>query len=227
MIDQYYNEDKPFFTVSPAPFSSSLLKVDEVQTYTDAVFEMTLSITVPLLPLDYIEVRPPIEMDLPFSNDQRVLVSAEAPMSPSLTRSVIIKDKVGRGFVIRITGFVSKTSRYIDGTSDLKFKLEQLRSPLSTKTSSSFKVYTKDDEGRIMNYIDSDLSATMLKGKTISDIKVTSSSYRVGDLAGHTLTFKTVVPLVSTDSFLIMYPEETFPPVRAPKCDGGDLLDKK
>ena len=57
-----------------------------------------------------------------------------------------------------------------------------------------------------MNYIDTDLSTTMIRGKAISGIKVTTSSDRVGDLAAHTLTFKTVVPLVTTDSFLIRYP---------------------
>ena len=77
-----------------------------------------------------------------------------------------------------------------------------------------------------MNYIDTDLSTTMIRGKAITDIKVTTSSYRVGDVADHTLTFKTVVPLVLTDSFLIMYPKETSPPIRAPKCEGEESLDK-
>ena len=77
-----------------------------------------------------------------------------------------------------------------------------------------------------MNFIDKDLSTTMLKGKAIREIEVTTSSYRVGDQAGHTFTFKTVVPLVPTDKFLIMYPPETSPPINSPECYGADALSK-
>ena len=240
VIDYLFNEEKTLFTLVPSPFGSSLLEVNEIQTYTDAVFDFTLSITVPMLPFDYMDVRPPPEVDFPFSNSGRVLISAEAPMSVSLTRHEVIKDANGSGFVIRIKDFVPRfstrptpgspiaQSRYgIGAPADLKFKIEQLRTPLSTKTSSSFKVYTKDKEGRVMNYIDTDLSTTMIRGKAITDIEVTTSSYRVGDLAAHTLTFKTVVPLALTDSFLIMYPKETSPPIRAPKCEGGKSLGKR
>ena len=69
-----YNDWKVLFTVVPSPFSASLLKVDEVETYTDGVFEFTLSITVPLFYNDYIEVIPPPEVDLPFSNSGKPLV---------------------------------------------------------------------------------------------------------------------------------------------------------
>jgi len=46
----------------------------------------------------------------------------------------------------------------------------------------------------------------MIRGKEMKDIVVTSSSYRVGDVAAHTFTLTTVVPLVDTDQFLVTYP---------------------
>jgi hypothetical protein len=39
----------------------------------------------------------------------------------------------------------------------------------------------------------------MLRGKTIEGIKVTSSSYVVGQIAEHTFTFNTPVPLFPTN----------------------------
>jgi len=117
-----------------------------------------------MYPFDYMEVRPPPEVDLPLSGN-KVLISAEAPMSFSGTRNEVIMDEDGSGFLIKIMKFVSRSSRAINAPADLKFRIEELRTPLSTKTSSSFKVYTKDQEGRVMNYIDTDFSTTMIRGK--------------------------------------------------------------
>ena len=103
-----FNEEKTLFTVVPSPFSASQLEVDQKQTYTDAVFSFTLSITVPLYPGDYMDLRPPPEVDLPFSLNGRVLISAETPMSVINTRHEVIQDDDGSGFVIRIKNFVSR-----------------------------------------------------------------------------------------------------------------------
>ena len=58
----------------PSPFSASVLKVDEIETYTDGVFDFTLSITVPLFNGDDIEVIPPPEVDFPSSGDGKMYV---------------------------------------------------------------------------------------------------------------------------------------------------------
>ena len=70
----------------------------------------------------------------------------------------------------------------------------------------SFKVYIKDKNGYLINYIETDMRATMLKGKFIKDSRVSSSSVRVGDTASHTVSFKSVVPLETSDMLYIMYP---------------------
>jgi hypothetical protein len=52
---------------------------------------------------------------------------------------------------------------------------------------------------RIINYVETDLFVTMLYGKEIDTVKVTSDSYVVGAIASHTFTFLTPIPLVATD----------------------------
>ena len=54
------------------------------------------------------DLRPPPEVDLPFSLNGRVLISAETPMSVINTRHEVIQDDDGSGFVIRIKNFVSR-----------------------------------------------------------------------------------------------------------------------
>ena len=55
---------------------------------------------------------------------------------------------------------------------------------------------------------------TMLKGKAIETIELTSSSYTVGETAGHTFTFTSNIPMELTDTLMIVYPPETFPPLK-------------
>lgn len=76
-----------------------------------------------------------------------------------------------------------------------------------------------------MNFIESDLFVTMLRGKTITGIKVTSSSYVVGQIAEHTFTFDTPIPLYPENQLMVMYPPETSPPIQSNKCYGGDAID--
>ena len=125
-------------------------------------------------------------------------------MSTSLAKSKWENGQSGT-YKIIATDFVEKDQTIELGT-DLKFSIEQLRTPLTTKTSDSFKLYVKDKNGYIVNYIDTDMRATMLKGKYIEAAKVSSSSPRVGDIADHTVSFDSVVPLEASDQLLIIYP---------------------
>lgn len=70
IIDTYYNGDdgKSFMTIKPMPFSASLLTLEEKETYTDAVFSFQFSTTVFMQGRDYIELIPPVEVDLPIGN---------------------------------------------------------------------------------------------------------------------------------------------------------------
>lgn len=63
-------------------------------------------------------------------------------------------------------------------------------------TSSSFKIYTKDLQDRTVNFVETDLDVTMLRGKAIETLKVTTSSYVVGNVAAHIFTFDTPIPLL-------------------------------
>ena len=67
----------------------------------------------------------------------------------------------------------------------------------------------------------------MLLGKFITAATVSSSSPRVGDRADHTVSFDAVVPLETSDQLLVIYPKQTFPPLRTPKCWGSASLDPR
>ena len=101
--------------------------------------------------------------------------------------------------VIKVVGIIGRTK---DGRTTLEpgekvsFKLQNLRTPTTTVTSSSFKVYTKDGEDRIVNFVETDLDVTMLRGIAIDTMEITSSSQVVGNIAAHTFTFDTPIPLL-------------------------------
>ena len=86
-------------------------------------------------------------------------------------------------------------------------------SGISTKTSRSFKLSTKDAKQRLVNFIESDLFVTMSEGKTLSDFRVSSLNYTTGATTSHLIEFSTVTPVRDTDQILIVFPEETSPPI--------------
>ena len=148
-------------------------------------------------------------------------MDVEAPMSTSLYKSDWTDN--GRTIIIKITDFVAAGGK-IEKDSDLKFSVSRLRTPLTTKSSESFKLYIKDKDGYLINYIITDMRATMLLGKFMKTVGVSSSSPRVGDRAGHTVYFDTVVPLEASDQLVVIYPPETFPPLKDPRCEGSEML---
>lgn len=81
----------------------------------------------------------------------------------------------------------------------LRFEITGIRTPLTTKSSDSFKIYTRDKEGRRVNYIERDLFITMQEGKQFKNFNVTSDSYVVGNVTNHIFQFISPVPLDKTD----------------------------
>jgi hypothetical protein len=79
-------------------------------------------------------------------------------------------------------------------------------------STSTFKVYTRDRDLRIINFIDSDFYITMKRGKNIEDASISSVSTIVGDITGFTFDFLNPVPLKPTDQIRVMYPDEVLPP---------------
>jgi len=142
-------------------------------------------------------------------------------MNDSLYKSVWTDN--GRTITITITDFIAEGDE-IEKDSDLKFSVSKLRTPLTTKSSESFKLYIKDKDGQLISYIITDMRATMQKGKYMKTVGVSSSSPRVGDIAGHTVYFDTVVPLETSDQLVVIYPPETFPPLKDPRCEGSEML---
>ena len=67
--------------------------------------------------------------------------------------------------------------------------------PVSSQTSSTFKFYSMDSAGNIIDKIESDLTVTMLTGRLITSMSASSASLVVGATTTHTLQFTTPVPL--------------------------------
>lgn len=77
---------------------------------------------------------------------------------------------------LSIYNFISADMEEIDVGETLNFTLDSLVTPLSTVTTSSFKVYTRDYKGRLVNYMETDLYLTVKKGKFIFDIRASSAN---------------------------------------------------
>jgi hypothetical protein len=98
--------------------------------------------------------------------------------------------------VLRVSNFISAT---VAASELIELELQYLITPRITVSSSSFKIYTRDSELRMINYVETDLFVTMIYGKMIENVRVKSDSAVVGAIASHTFTFNTPMPLVATD----------------------------
>ena len=55
----------------------------------------------------------------------------------------------------------------------------------------------EDDQVMTMdNFVETDMDVTMLRGIAIETLEITASSYVVGNIAAHTFTFDTPIPLL-------------------------------
>ena len=133
-------------------------------------------------------------------------------MDTTHTKCSVTKDNVGN-IVVKVTDFISQKTALLSPKDQVVFELQNLVTPKTTVSTRSFKVYTKDKDDYLVNYIESDIFVTMFKGKSIPTMQLTSSSYIVGEVASHTLNFVTSIQLTSSDQIIVMYPPETFPPM--------------
>lgn len=209
-VDLFIVDPAPFYRHSvrtlAAPKASAAVQ-DE--TYTDSAFEFSLTFANILLAGGYIDMTLPPEVRLPSSGP------AVAKGTPQLT---------GTGFAatssklpashqvhpngtvtVRVTDIVKAGSSKLGKGASIKFALSWLRTPLTTESSGSFKIFTKDSKGRIVNYVITDLLITMLKGKHIPSLEVRASNYIVGATAAHSFSFATPVPLAQADRITVVY----------------------
>jgi len=235
VIDYYESTTRIFFEVVPAPFQAHSLTVDSQETYTDAIFTFVLRLSVNHTTGDYLEVVAPPEVAQPTGGVERV--TTRSPMrattlscEPGAGEEMgdlscqVIPDAASGQFTVRISDWLDASGDELLKGADLDFSIEQLRTPLTTRSSASFEVYTKDIQGYQINYLSTDMCATMTDGKAIQDAEVSSSSSVVGAIASHTIRFTSVVPITSTDTLMVLYPATTFPPLRDPDCTGGESL---
>ena len=88
-----------------------------------------------------------------------------------------------------------------------------LFTPLSMKTSDSFKVIITDSQGHEINYVLTALSLTMKQGKDIGENYVSVSSDIVGAFASHDIIFYSPTPLYKDFLIIVNIPEQFRPPM--------------
>ncbi len=100
------------------------------------------------------------------------------------------------------------------GKQFLEFSIKEgLYTPLSMKTSDTFKVNITDAEGRQINYVVSALSLTMKQGKDVGPLTVAVSDLVVGNEATQTVSFETPAPLYNGFLIIVNIPEECRAPM--------------
>lgn len=210
-IDYFDNEKmekRTLFEAVKAPFFGTQVSVDTDRTYTDATFTFKLTLGNPMLPTaSYIEIILPKEVAVSEESlKSGLVVTSVRNVGAGATASAptTLPDKSTSIKVSNI--FAASSSAFAAGVT-LEFSLSKLRTPLTTKSSESFRVYSRDAADRIINFVETDLLVTMPKGKLLDGLTVTSSSYVVGKIAEHSIQFTSPVPISSTDSIFVMYPD--------------------
>ena len=87
--------------------------------------------------------------------------------------------------------------------------------PISVKSSETFRVRITDSNLYEINYVEEALPVTMRRGQDVGPIELTVGSEVVGEQTTHNVTFTTPVPL--EDGFIIYFfmPEECDPPMES------------
>lgn len=223
------------FRVDPAPFFQQLINViapDDAKlasTYSDSVFEFRLTLANIVLRGGYIEIALPPEVQLPpvdpgsGQSAPKLIGKGVVGLKSELQVSIVSNNKE-TGTVLRVSDLFKDGVGRLGKSTTIKFTVALLRTPLTTESTSSFKILTKDAAARIVNFVLSDLRVTMLRGKHIPTLAVKASNYVVGASASHTFSFATPVPLERTDQIMIVYNLESSLPIRGSRCEGGEAL---
>jgi len=102
----------------------------------------------------------------------------------------------------------------LDALEEFSFKISKgLLTPISTQTSSTFKLELTDSEGYKINYIEKALTITMRDGKDVGPLEIEAGNYTVGEKSYHMVTFTTPVPLYDGYKLYIYVPEACDPPM--------------
>lgn len=201
LIDTYQS-NSVLFTVKARPIFQARVKPMTNQTYTDSMFVFNLTLANKLLQGSIIDVYLPEEVKM--ANKTAPSLVPYANMDKTSSSISLATDEYGVQF-LRISNFNVNSTLQI-GT-QVEFGLNALKTPLSSQTSSSFKVYTKDSQLRLVNYVRNDMFVTQTVGKIMTNIGMSLDNGIVGAVAQHTLTFTSVVPLRQSDQIVIQYPD--------------------
>ena len=168
LIDTYTDDKSLVYSVKAKPiFLASVTPLSD-ETFTACPFQFTFTLANKLEMDGFMELVLPPEIEL--KDDKVPLLIPGKNMDPKLS-SIQKAEQVAGSFgrkTLSIYNFISADMEEINIGETMNFTLDALVTPLSTVTTSSFKVYTRDYKGRLVNYMETDLFLTVKSGKFIS-----------------------------------------------------------
>lgn len=185
-VDLYVSESVKFAIV-PSPFFAQDIITASDETRTDTTFTFKLVLADVHVAGSYFEIHIPPEVSVPDS------ISSESGLSVEISGG---SDPSGIDpFILKVSGFESEMA----SGETVSLDLSTLTTPKTTVSTQTFRIYSKDGEGRIINFVDTGYILTMIRGKTVAGAKASTISPLVGDVTGLVLDFVTPVPIKPTD----------------------------
>lgn len=222
LIDQIVDPDFLFFEMKAVEFFGDSLKSKSDVTFTDTdlTFRMVVASEIPRDAIAQITFPPEVTLSKSL---EEMAKFCEIPSDPALKPKCIfekatIKKQEDGGLaeqestvIATIRGLFRQSLKSQD---DFDFRISAgVVTPISVKTSQPFVFKLLDNSGREINYSNSALTLTMVKGIDIGPLELESQSYVVGDWTEHTISFTTPVPLVAGTRVYINLPKEVGTPI--------------
>ena len=212
LVDKYVSNTTQL-TIVPSPFFAQDIITASNETFTDTKFTFKLVLADVHEAGFYFEIHIPPEVGVPDS------ITSESGYTVEISGGTDTTSK--DPYILKVSGFDSE----MPSGKTMNLELDTLTTPKTTVSTRTFKIYSKDSLGRIINYVDSEFILTMISGKNVGSAKIATTSPLVGDVSGLVLDFDTPVPIRPTDQIRIMFPDEVLPPYNIDgKCQGSNSL---
>ena len=212
LVDVISDPKFEFFAPEPVLFLYSEVRTTQQVTYTETAFtfKMSAANSVPEDGIIKLELPPEVRVT------DAALVMKSCKGFINLNKDLECKMEQPFGLGDPPTQITIKKGFRQGGLltkQDFSFRInEGLVTPISKRSSSTFKVITMDSENRKINFIDSSLFITMRTGKDIGVLGVSTTSTTVGAVSDHEISFTTPTPLYDGYFIYIYIPAQCEPP---------------
>ncbi|CDW75779.1 UNKNOWN [Stylonychia lemnae] len=211
VVDTFTDTTTNLYGLIPSMFMSQSISASTTQTFTDAV--LTLNIK--------------LDNGIPLNGKIVLVVPSEVTLNTiscaAITNmdSAISCSKNGQNITV-INGF--KTNGAAEQAT-ISFSVSGIRTPPSTQTTSTFKIYSMDSNSYLIDQVLSLVTITMTQGKFLDKITTSTSSNIVSSQATMSVSVKPPSPVQNGDKIYITIPAEITPPTKQTvSCQGADAL---